>query len=141
MFVNNETRQRGNTEKEIDDAEKDIEEDEFEIDTKKNTKGKNERERSPFEHYFKKKIATYSELLKVENNNNFYAPNKYFSPALFEIIRDELYKIPLWSGIMIQHKNIGKRTRLSNNYVENWFGQLKNNILKNNIVGILPNLI
>ena len=74
--------------------------------------------------------------MKEGIQNNLYDDNKYFSPPLFKIIHKELHSIPSWSGIMVQYKNIGKRTRLSNNYVENWFGQLKNNILKNNIVSI-----
>ena len=62
--------------------------------------------------------------------------NKYYSPVLFKLIHDQLYLIPLWTGIMIEYsKEIHHNrltyisSRLSNNFVENYFGQVKNKIL------------
>ncbi len=60
--------------------------------------------------------------------------NKYNAPDLFKIIVELLHIVPLWSGIMLNDckKNGSKilqdslfNNRLTNNLVENWFGQVK----------------
>ena len=62
--------------------------------------------------------------------------NEFFCQKLFDILIGQLYLIPIWSGIIIKTQNFGYSTksRLSNNPVENWIGQVKNNILKDDIV-------
>ena len=87
---------------------------------------------SPFKLYFDSQIKNYetsSDSSDMDQDNL----NEFYSPVLFKILRDQLYIIPLWSGIMIHDKIKGYsiKTRLTNNPVENYFGQLKNNILQN----------
>lgn len=63
--------------------------------------------------------------------------NEYYCPELFELINKKLYIYPLWTGYFLPKTyslvdNLLKDkqpTRLTNNCVENWFNQLKNNIL------------
>lgn len=63
--------------------------------------------------------------------------NEFFCPELFEFIKKKLYIYPLWTGYFLP-KNMrlnkmqiteNQPTRMTNNPVENWFNQLKNNIL------------
>ena len=89
---------------------------------------------SPFEDYFSKKIKLYQDQLKIriENNLNLGLKlNEFYCPSLFNLLFNKLYLLPLWSGIIIapyiNHCKID--TRLTNNPVENWFSQVKNNIL------------
>ena len=56
--------------------------------------------------------------------------NKSGSPELLTIIQTMLYLIHFWSGLMLLDKGLGDLTRLNNNIVENWFGYLKNDLLK-----------
>jgi hypothetical protein len=91
---------------------------------------------SPFTKYFTIKINYFSDLLKqydMDCNNNNLAKNENYCPALFEIINEKLYILPMWSGLLLNHgsSNQVNATRITNNAVENWFGQLKNNILQN----------
>ena len=90
------------------------------------------RQKSPFKLYFDSKIKNY-QILSDSSDMDQDNLNEFYSPVLFKILRDQLYIIPLWSGIMIHDKIKGYsiKTRLTNNPVENYFGQLKNNILQN----------
>ena len=58
--------------------------------------------------------------------------NEYYCPDLFYILEKQLYLIPVWSGLMLRSQTIAYKikTRLTNNPVENWFSQIKNNFLK-----------
>lgn len=67
-----------------------------------------------------------------KQSDNVYESNTYFCPQLFEIIENYFYIIPLWTGIILNHQEQPfSKTSLTNNPVENWFGHLKNNVLKN----------
>lgn len=63
--------------------------------------------------------------------------NDYYSPILFDIIREQFHLIPFWTGIMIgeylekRHSIFSNICRLSNNPVENWFSQIKLKVLNN----------
>ena len=70
------------------------------------------------------------------DSTNQIEQNEYYYPELFDLITNEMYLIPLWSGIVIfkvqqRYKDYYNQVlcRLTNNFVENWFGNLKNNIL------------
>jgi hypothetical protein len=59
----------------------------------------------------------------------------HYSPKLFNIIFQYIHLLPLWTGVIISifpYFNLRNEnfTRLTNNYVENWFGQIKNNLLQ-----------
>lgn len=87
---------------------------------------------SPFTNYFKKKMVEFEK--EVSKNNEKDKENFFYNPALFEIIVKILHIMPLWSGVMIKDElsemNSKYFSRESNNIVENWFGHLRNNILK-----------
>lgn len=91
---------------------------------------------SPFRKLYDDKIKQYGYLLN--NTNSESNKNVYYNKELFAILQDQFYLLPLWSGIMIHNSNIysNTKTRLSNNPVENWFSQLKNNILYGRRVSI-----
>ena len=96
------------------------------------------KEKSPFSLYYSKKINSFKGSLIQTNSPNF-AVNEFYCPKIFEKLANQLYLLPVWSGIMISRHSFSYsvKTRLSNNPVENWFGQLKNNILTpKNIVSI-----
>lgn len=107
---------------------------------------------SPFSKYFKKKInffKTNIELqnIKLEENVKDLVANVYYGPDLFQLIENQLYILPLWTGLMIQKPEVGifiDRTRITNNPVERWFGILKNSILdkkKNSSISSVSSLI
>jgi hypothetical protein len=77
------------------------------------------------------KINQYSNSKKSPTDEVF-VDNEFFNQDLFEVLKERMFLLPIWSGIMID-ENMGK-TRLSNNPCENWFGQLKHNILKDSEV-------
>lgn len=95
---------------------------------------------SPFHKYYEDKIKYFKE--KTSDHLTVSAPNltanEFYCPKLFDILIGQFYLIPIWSGIIIKTQNFGyiMKTRLSNNPVENWIGQIKNNILKDDIVSI-----
>jgi hypothetical protein len=91
------------------------------------------KENSPFTIYFKKYLKNHSINLRTKKIKITNEPNEHYCPQLFNIILQYTHIVPLWTGIMISQKlntRNEKITRLSNNPVENWFGQLKNNILQ-----------
>ena len=86
-----------------------------------------------------------SEKIKI-NKLNGCIKNEYYAPQLFAILEEKLYLIPMWSGIMIKSElqNFKIKTRLTNNPVENWFGQVKNHILgkiKKRMASVLVTLL
>ena len=99
------------------------------------------KQNSPFNKYFNSIIhsMTMDDSKKVENTGL----NQYFAPELFNIIKDKLYLIPLWTGLMIRQCqrvqvhtefvsndcNIFNLTRITNNPVENRMEYLKNKLL------------
>lgn len=94
------------------------------------------KKRSPFYIYYEARISEIQKKLPNRTDLQNFELNEFYCPPLFEILRKRLYLLPIWSGVIIHNSNIGYKckTRLSNNPVENWFGQLKRNILKNDIV-------
>jgi hypothetical protein len=75
-----------------------------------------------------------SDQLKEESKHL----NPFYCPKLFKLIDDRLHLMPLWCGIMIRITGLSLKnpylcsiTRLSNNYVENYFGHIKTYIFKN----------
>ncbi|RNA20752.1 hypothetical protein BpHYR1_015637 [Brachionus plicatilis] len=80
-------------------------------------------------------------LNKIEKSNlESLEENIFYDPKLFGLIADQLYLLPLWTGIIIENfktnhqneLNEFKNTRLSNNPVENYFGDIKmKNLLSN----------
>ncbi len=81
--------------------------------------------------------AYYDELIQTFKSSNCRAdrpspPNSFYSPKLFDLIREKLYLMPLWSGVMIRHtalvtgnEYLRTKSRLDNNPVENHFGHVK----------------
>ena len=57
--------------------------------------------------------------------------NQHFNPLLFDLIEQELYRMPMWSGVLIsdEAKYCALKTRISNNIVECWFKILKTDLL------------
>lgn len=85
------------------------------------------KEKSPFRSY-------YDLLLQKDKQKRLTPleahPNLYFAPELFELIRNRLYLMPLWSSVMIgdwcsMTGRIPPRLRGTNNPVENYFNHLK----------------
>ena len=101
---------------------------EFNVETLGSLKGN-----SPFKIYFNNVLDAYE--LNVANDNELFstvASNKFYCPELFDIVKSMLYAVPFWSGLMLSGKvELNGMTRLDNNKVENWFGDLKVNKLKN----------
>lgn len=77
---------------------------------------------SPFTKYF-------NDLLNFQLDTIGSTKNKYFMPKLFELITKKLHLMPFWSGVMLKHFNINQ-SRLSNNFVEKRFQDLKINLLR-----------
>jgi hypothetical protein len=92
----------------------------------------NLKKNSPFKEYFENILELDKhKVIEKPNDSIQFALNKFYSPALFKLIRDQLHIVPLWSGIII-HQDIYSykvNTRLTNNPVERWFGFLKSNLL------------
>ena len=91
------------------------------------------KESSPFTEYYKKEINKYKIVLVKNQSGLTNKPiNEYYCPDLFYILEKQLYLIPVWSGLMLRSQTIAYKikTRLTNNPVENWFSQIKNNFLK-----------
>ncbi|CAF1061748.1 unnamed protein product, partial [Brachionus calyciflorus] len=93
---------------------------------------------SPFTGYFSSILENIeTKINNYRNKNEKYEPNLFFNPNLYLLIKDQLYLVPLWTGILIDDLNKQSlfkfsdvlKTRLTNNPVENYFGMLKNRIL------------
>jgi len=103
---------------------------------------------SPFTMHYDLLMTQLNSDLNAKSKNNLLnvVLNEYFCPQLFAILEEKLYMIPLWSGIMIRSEieNFKIKTRLTNNPVENWFGQVKNHILckiKKRLASVLVTLL
>ncbi|CAF0932078.1 unnamed protein product [Brachionus calyciflorus] len=90
--------------------------------------------KSPFSKYYQKVIEEWK--IKIESNIDCMR-NEFFEPRLFDLIKTQLYILPFWCGILLHDfKQSTKndftkaiKSRLSNNPVENYFGNLKHNVL------------
>jgi hypothetical protein len=91
---------------------------------------------SPYREFFDQIISNFNKDLSfgaIEKKEL----NPYFNIELFGVIKNMLYLTPLWTGLMLdqckkQHFLSFKESfsRLDNNPVENYFGHLKDDILK-----------
>ena len=92
------------------------------------------KKNSPFLKYYENIFQHFQKtIMPIEKKDN----NIFYSPDLFELIKNKMYLMPLWTGVMIKQAStvynssfLANKTRLSNNPVENWFGHLKTNLLK-----------
>jgi hypothetical protein len=103
----------------------------------KNGKQKNEKSlfkkslfRIHFENVLKEEIDSNKDELNISKTEN-----EFYCPQMFDIIKDYIHILPLWSGFMLfnwqeLNPNYNHIKRLSNNPVENWFDQLKNVTLR-----------
>jgi hypothetical protein len=83
---------------------------------------------SPFTKYFLNVIENFKLSSKCELFGSI--PNEYYFPELFEIIKNYLYVLPLWTGIgLTNNGSMNTTTRLTNNPVENWFHHLKYDLI------------
>lgn len=117
------------TERTPDEIDRDKEFESFIKESDSTTNEESIAKNSPFKKYFDQLIEKYkNNISKI--TKPFYSENEYYNPQLFNILQKKLYILPLWSGLMIDPNNIAysTKTRLTNNPVENWFGQLKNNM-------------
>lgn len=105
---------------------------------------------SPWKIYFErflKKIAASHFVDDLERDLIASTTvNHYYAPDLFKIIFELLHIVPLWSGIMLNEcsKNGPKKlretlfnNRITNNFVENWYDQVKNKLLKGKTIYVL----
>ncbi len=96
------------------------------------------KKQSPFRKYFDKMILFFQK--SVEKNKNDFDINEFFEPALFHLILQQLYLLPLWTGIFIQNWSNNRKdstlqfTRLNNNPAEVRFHIIKNKTLNGNKV-------
>jgi hypothetical protein len=92
------------------------------------------RNSSPFKTRYEEILTKKQiEIDNSEKINSTNVINEFYCPQLFELIKDKLYNIPMWTGLMLRTTNKIKyncKTRLNNIPVENWFNQIKNFILK-----------
>jgi hypothetical protein len=90
------------------------------------------KQQSPFTKYFKKWFADKKLVLNKTSApiNLISEPNFYYNPKLIELIVEYLHTLPLWTGFTIQKwqqlfPKFDLLTRITNNLVENWFGNAK----------------
>ena len=110
--------------------------------TKRQLKGL--KNNSPFTKYFDTMINnTFKNNIGILEENS--EENIFYNPILFNLIKDQLYVLPLWTGIFTNlfSKNnkldIDIIKRLQNNPVEGWYQILKNKIVVNS--GVMPSEI
>ena len=98
---------------------------------------KNLKQNSPFTIYFATLLAKYNKIVSEDNDKADTSTNDYFSPAVFNIFKNYLYIMPMWSGVMLgkwfanNPDYLNNESRLTNNPVECRFHHLKNYELKN----------
>lgn len=91
---------------------------------------------SPFSSYFDNILKSFHDKITTKKIKS-HGENVFYHPQLFALIVDQLYLLPLWTGLAIDDfkKNYKSdlsecfKTRLTNNPVENYFGLLKNRVL------------
>jgi hypothetical protein len=98
-------------------------------------------EMSPYQQFFKAELHKLKHIIKTEEYDTSYE-NKFYSPELFNLIVDELYLMPLWTGVLISEVEqndlygvLKEIIRLTNNPVECYFKIIKvHYLLKNGAV-------
>jgi hypothetical protein len=100
----------------------------------------NIKNNSPFLKYFAELFINYKNIVDKhnENNPNLTATNEFYCPELFELIVDQIYIMPLWTGLIlakwhVQFPTYDLLTRVTNNPVENYFGKIKTCVLRNKV--------
>ena len=90
-----------------------------------------EQTSSPFKQHFEQQIETYCTY-----QPHTHVSNPHYNLELFNLIQAKLHIVPLWTGILLkqcqsQHPLhfTTEFSRLTNNPVERYFGQLKNQTL------------
>jgi hypothetical protein len=92
------------------------------------------------------KFAPYFEglLKKVQSKNCDGQANRFYSPGLYAIVDQWLHLMPLWTSLITKdiydsNHQFTRQSRHSNNYVENWFNQIKNKYLRGKTV--MPSIL
>jgi hypothetical protein len=105
----------------------------------------NIKQNSPFGIYYSDLIEQYQKKLNLHMIKKLKVAigNEFYCPALFNLIEEKLYLMPLWSGLMIgeyqahsTNEFVKTQTRFTNNFVESYFKNLKFSTLneQNNLV-------
>ena len=101
------------------------------------------KQNSPFNNYFNHIITSMRKVDQIQLEINNSKTNRYFYPELFNIIKEKLYLIPFWTGVMIRqcqkvqfyssfvafNSSFINMTRITNNPVENRIDYIKNKLL------------
>ncbi len=89
------------------------------------------RSNSKFETYYNKFISNIEESINI-NIDPVAETNEFHCPELIKILKDRLYIMPLWSGVVVfRNGPVGNyETRLTNNPSEVSFSHKRNSILK-----------
>ena len=92
---------------------------------------------SPFTLYFDKLIFKFSAALKIISHETLSSEpvNELYNTLLFKILKDRLYHISMWTGLLISRSQLknpagGSITRLLDNCGELYFRIIKVNLLK-----------
>ena len=98
---------------------------------------------SPFAKYFDQVISSNKSVIASndkhpsQSQDNSATANQYYDERLFALIRQKLFLIPLWTGIMLDicvatfpNQFDSRFSRLTNNVVEGYFGHIKKNVLQ-----------
>lgn len=81
---------------------------------------------SPFRKYLCDVVKTINSTITIEPEPAVIQKNSLYYPEFYKAIEDYLFSLPIWTGIMLKIKRPDlKINRISNNPVENYFGQLK----------------
>jgi hypothetical protein len=94
---------------------------------------RNLKNQSPFFKHFKTIIIGWKRNIQNERCDENIEKNIFYNPALFNLIQDYLYLIPLWTKILLKKLKPEfdfSNLSLHNNPVENYFDILKNKILE-----------
>jgi hypothetical protein len=92
------------------------------------------KKKSMFVIFFKMLLKKIAENPLTDPSANMIA-NEFYCPEMFKIIAEYLYALPLWSLLCIgRWQQLNTKfdliKNLTNNAVENWFDQVKNEILQ-----------
>ena len=94
---------------------------------------RNLKNQSPFFKHFKNIIIGWKRKIQNERCDENIETNIFYNPALFNLIQDYLYLIPLWTKVLLKKLKPEldfSNLSLHNNPVENYFDILKNKILE-----------
>ena len=92
----------------------------------------NLRKNSQFTEYYEKLLKRHRLNLNTKKFKCKAELNPYYCPKIFQILIHYIHLMPLWSGVMLSfwckiNPQINElMNRITNNPVENWFGQIKN---------------